>query len=293
MASTRPYSLESGSEKLIPSPGYTPGSTAYSPFSKSSGRFPDNEPFNRNSTHSGFQSINEAEEKDRIYKKRIRIVRLISRIGSLLVNAFLVGSLSYTLAKYYLTKDHVISGNLHPWATPTVLWPTFMLLGIATLSFFLSLITICAYACGIGAANKTHSCASYIGYVLMGVHVIVWGVSVGLYKYANTGKDLWGWSCGDTADKIQDEVKSFLDFGKLCTVQTYSWYGSIVEAVAYGATFIAIILVFRRSQHKKKLAKIRESVREGYFTQRDVELGTTYQPTNGRRYMPVAASPQL
>jgi hypothetical protein len=53
----------------------------------------------------------------------------------------------------------------------------------------------------------------------MGVHVIVWGVSVGLYKYANTGKDLWGWSCGDAADEIQDEVKSFLDFGKLCTMQ--------------------------------------------------------------------------
>jgi hypothetical protein len=80
--------------------------------------------------------------------------------------------------------------------------------------------------------------------------------------------------------------------GMLITKQTYAWYGSIIEAIAYGATFIAVILVFRRSQHKKKMAKLRESVRSEYFTQ-NVELGTTYQPANGKRYMPVAASPQL
>lgn len=33
------------------------------------------------------------------------------------------------------------------------------------------------------------------------------------------GKTLWGYSCGDEAEKIQEEVMSFVDFGKLCDMQ--------------------------------------------------------------------------
>ena len=134
----------------------------------------------------------------------------------------MVGSLSYALAKYFLTKNHVIAGNVHPWATPTTLWPTIMLLGISTITFIANLITLCTYLCGIGAANKTSSFFSYIGYILLAVHVVIWAVAVGLFKMANTGHDLWGYSCSDQAEAIQEQVQSFLDFGKLCTLQVRS-----------------------------------------------------------------------
>ncbi len=48
---------------------------------------------------------------------------------------------------------------------------------------------------------------------------MLWGVTVGLFKMANNGNDLWGYSCSDKADQIQAEVQGFLNFGKLCTMQ--------------------------------------------------------------------------
>ena len=54
------------------------------------------------------------------------------------------------------------------------------------------------------------------------------------------------------------------------------------------------ILVVRRASHKKKLAKVRESVsmETGYRghdqNAQGIEMGTTYKPGTGRRYMPLA-----
>lgn len=131
----------------------------------------------------------------------------------------MMGSEGYALAKYFLTKNHIIAGNVHPWATPTTLWPTIMLLGISTTTFVMNLITLCTYLCGVGAANKTSDFFSVIEYVMLAAHVVVWAVAMGLFKMASTGKDLWGFSCGSEADAIQEQVQSFLDFGTLCTLQ--------------------------------------------------------------------------
>jgi len=133
------------------------------------------------------------------------------------------GIFIYTLFKYYTTKNHVIpSTSTNPWANPALLWPTFVLMGISLITFFMNLVTLIAYCCGVGSANKTYTCSSVIGYIFLGVHVVIWFVAAGAYKVANVkgnGKDLWGYSCGDEADAIQAEVQSFLDFGKLCTMQ--------------------------------------------------------------------------
>ncbi len=94
-----------------------------------------------------------------------------------------------------------------------------MLLAVSLVTLVLNIFTICAYFRGIDNANTTSSVASYIGYAMLAAHVLVWAVSMGLFKMANTGKDLWGYSCGSQADAIQEEVMSFLDFGKLCTTQ--------------------------------------------------------------------------
>ena len=59
----------------------------------------------------------------------------------------------------------------------------------------------------------------YIGYAMVAGQVVAWAVATGLFKMANTGNDLWGWSCGTASDAIQGEVQSFLNFGQLCTMQ--------------------------------------------------------------------------
>jgi hypothetical protein len=156
------------------------------------------------------------------YKRRIRILRFGTRVLSLILNAGMIGIMCYALAKYFLTKDKVIAGNAHPWITPATLWPTFMLLGIAVTTFFLSLITVCAYMCGVDAANKAYSFTNYIRYAMMVVRVVAWGVAIGAFKMGQTESSLWGYSCSDKADQIQGQVNSFLNFGTLCTMQVSS-----------------------------------------------------------------------
>lgn len=167
------------------------------------------------------------------YKKRIRLLRFVSRLLSLVLNAGMIGILSYTLVKYFLTKDKIIAGNVHPWITPATLWPTFMLLGIAVVTFFMNLITICSYACGVDTANKTYSCTKYVVYAMTGVHVVVWALAIGAFKTAKTESSLWGFACSDKADQIQEQVQSYLQFGKLCTMQVSSY---LIHCMVLGHT---------------------------------------------------------
>jgi len=233
-------------------------------------------------------SLSDLEKKDLAYKRRIRILRLISRFGSLILNGYMLGTLSFALAKYYLTKNKIINGNQHPWATPTKLWPTIMLLAIATVTFLMNFITICAYICGVGAANKTSSVFSIVGYVMLAVHVVVWAVSAGAFKMASDGHDLWGWSCSPNADAIQAEVKAFMDFGQLCTIQQGAWYTSIIEAAVYFATFLVVIFMLRRAAYKKKIERVKSTISMDTGYGQNVETGMSYQPGTGKRYMPVS-----
>jgi len=239
---------------------------------------------------SEIDSLANLERKDQAIKKRIRTLRFLSRITSLILSAFIIGSLTYALIKYYLTRNHIISGNVHPWVTPTTLWPTFLLLGISVITFFMNFITMCSYLCSVERANKTSSVASYVGYFTLALHVVVWAVGMGLFKMASAAEhDLWGYSCGSLSDKIQPEVQSYLDFGKLCTVQTGAWYSMVLQVINYG--LIAIILAFglRRRSMKKELMKMKSN-RTDENDMENVELGTTYKPAGGlvrTQYSPV------
>lgn len=155
------------------------------------------------------------------YKKSIRSLRFITRLLSLILNALMIGVLSWALYKYYTTKSHPISPT-NPallWVTPATLWPTFVLLGIALITFFMNGFTLIAYCCGVGAANKVNTCSTVVSYIFLGVHVVLWGIAAGAFKMGGNGSDLWGYSCSDAADKIAQEVKSYVDFGKLCSSQ--------------------------------------------------------------------------
>lgn len=61
--------------------------------------------------------------------------------------------------------------------------------------------------------------------------------------------------------------------------------------------FIVTLLAVRRASHKKKMAKVRESMSmEAGYTRntQDIEMGTSYKPGAGRKYMPLSAeSPYL
>jgi len=202
-------------------------------------------------------ALEEFEKQDRRYKRQIRILRFISRVVSFLLSGFMLGSMAFALAKFLLTKNMIINGHQHPWAQHTTIWPTLMLLAIAAITLFMNFIVICAYICGVGIANKASSFMGYVGYILSAAHIIAWAVATGLFKMANTGNDLWGYSCSDKADAIQMAVQNEMNFGTLCTVQTGSWYSSIIETLTYLLNFALTMMVFRRAIHKKKLTRMR------------------------------------
>ena len=163
------------------------------------------------------------------YKHRIRVLRFWSRFISLILAAFMIGSMSYALGKYYLTRNHIIAGNVHAWVTPATVWPTFMLLAISIVTFIMDFFTLCTYCCGIGAANRTSTIASTIIYGMMVLRIVVWAVAAGAFKMGSNASSLWTYSCSSFTDQIHDQVISFVDFGMLCTLQVR---GRVLQTMA-------------------------------------------------------------
>ena len=100
--------------------------------------------------------------------------------------------MAFSLYKYYTTHIRIINGT-HAWPQPApVLWPTYLLLSISFVTFVSSFVTVAAYAYGgVGGANRADSWGGYVGYVMMGVGAVAWAVSMGVFKMANDGRDLW------------------------------------------------------------------------------------------------------
>ncbi|MCJ1395191.1 hypothetical protein MMC18_008074 [Xylographa bjoerkii] len=208
-----------------------------------------------------FQKLHEQDIK---IKHRVRILRFVSRLISTVLSAYMVASMAYALSMYFTTRNYTLNGGGHPWAPNTVLWPTYMVLAIAAVTMMMNLITLCFYCCGVDAANKSSKIMGYLGYIVMAVHAVVWAITTGLFKMANIGNDLWGFSCSAEADAIQGQVESLLNFNDLCMVQQGTWVVTIIETVSYIILLIIYIYAARRLMHKRRLSKFDQSMAQAF-----------------------------
>ncbi|MCJ1406169.1 hypothetical protein MMC19_000234 [Ptychographa xylographoides] len=199
-----------------------------------------------------------AQQKDLAIKRRIRNLTFLSRVISVILSGFMVGSMAYALYMYQTTKDMTLSGGQHPWSPQTVLWPTFMVLSTAGVTFIMNIIILSAYMCGAMAADKTSTIMGYIGYGITAIHVVVWVINAGLFKMAFTGRDLWGFSCSTEADALQAQVKSVLNYTTLCQIQTGTWITAIIETISYLILFIGYIFVAYQFMHSRRLKKLQQ-----------------------------------
>ena len=120
----------------------------------------------------------------------------------------------YMTYTFYHTKGHDPSYDQRsgPWAKHTKLWPTYLLLGASGITCLLSLGILVATCC----KSRKKALFSVFYHI---VHVLLWaGVTV-LYRVGKTGDDLWGWSCSENADNIQDLFKGVVNFNGLCKLQ--------------------------------------------------------------------------
>jgi hypothetical protein len=183
---------------------------------------------------------------------------------SIVLSGFILGTLAYSLTIYLQTRTRLLSDGQSPWPTPTVLWPTYLLLGVSILTFITNVLLIFmpwmhpsetsgAAAATKAARKRTGNLLSTAQYVTTALYFIAWAVSSGLFQMANTGQDLWGWSCSPNSDAIQTQVQGYLDFGKLCLVQGASWDAMVLHAAVWALAALSYGMAVWRWRRRRAL----------------------------------------
>jgi hypothetical protein len=163
-------------------------------------------------------------------KDRIRVLRVISRIFSVILSLCVFIPIAFAFTTFLNTRntyrDVVSNGvvvNRNPWAKNSKVWPSLMYFIIAVVSLALNLIILVAYWMSVKAANKAAMISLAFDWIVIGANFGVWVSAVVVYRNEKdkngVHNDLWGWSCSDAAAEIQKPFDGVLDFGRLCTVQ--------------------------------------------------------------------------
>jgi hypothetical protein len=136
-----------------------------------------------------------------------------------------------TVSKFLHTKDifREVTGadgvtiNRTAWALDSKEWPTYMYFAIAAISLILNLLIMLAYLRDIRAANRAATIASAFTLLVNLGNVIVWLVSVVVYRYEKdtngVSNDLWGWTCSSAAEDIQEAFSDVIQFNSYCNIQ--------------------------------------------------------------------------
>lgn len=147
------------------------------------------------------EEYNKSQASDQRLKYRIRVLKLVSRVIALIMSITTLVPITMTLVKFLLTKNttFVVNGKERTaWAADTITWYTYMYFGVSLISAVFNLAIVVAYCRGVKKANNVADVASWWGYIVLLGHVVVWIVSVAIYRYgkepvAGKFRDLWGW----------------------------------------------------------------------------------------------------
>jgi hypothetical protein len=138
---------------------------------------------------------------DQRLKYRIRVLRLVSRVVSLILSITTLVPLAMTVAKYLSTRDayfNVAGTERTAWSQDTIAWYTYMYFGVSLTSFAFDLLVVVAYWHGIKKANRMAAVASWWTTTVLVGHVLIWIIGVAIYRYGKQPvggrfRDLWGW----------------------------------------------------------------------------------------------------
>jgi hypothetical protein len=192
---------------------------------------------------------------------------------STVLSGFILGALAYSLNVYFQTRNRLLANGQPPWPNPAVLWPTYLLLAISILTFVTNGLLIFVphmhrskdavdqesprdFAAVKSLRKRTEKLLNSSQYVATALYFIAWAISSGLFQMANTGQDLWGWSCSPKSDAIQAQVQNYLDFGKLCLLQGASWDAMCLHAAVWalaGASYVMAVWRWRRRRILKSM----------------------------------------
>lgn len=165
--------------------------------------------------------------------------------------------LSATFTIFNATKAIPARNGLPAWAVGQKVWPQIVLLCIACVSLFASLIIFYAYWKG-GHRRAEKAAVYYTAFAVafFVFSIVMWGIGAGILQGAknnSNGKDMWGWSCVNNTRKqlFQNEVS----YDLICRLQNWSLVCCIIEVVVETITIAVYGVVFYRFYSKRQLRK--------------------------------------
>ncbi|KAF2170693.1 hypothetical protein M409DRAFT_64326 [Zasmidium cellare ATCC 36951] len=229
-------------------------------------------------TNEETRSLHDLTHRDTTLKRRIRLLRIISRLLATLVSLATLIPLLITLTKFLQTRDvhFTVNGKSRTaWANDSLPWYTYMYTAVAGVSFVLNFVVVVSYCRGIRAANQAANVGTWWTWAVVLSHVVTWGVAAGVYRYGKPDKngkhrDLWGWTCSDTAQELQ-HVLANVDFARYCNIQSSSFYSGIANVVLGLLTLVITIMALVRTKTKKKRAARAATLK----------AGTDFEPLRG------------
>lgn len=176
------------------------------------------------------EAVRRLEEKDSMMKRRIRLLRFISRVIAVGLSIAVTVPMTMTLIKYLETRNSSHSGFND---TERPIWPentnttyTYVYFGVSVVSLLLNAIILLSYFQGVRKANYAATIGTVWTTIVILAHIGVWIAAVAIYRYGkrkvnDKWEDIWGWTCSKTADDIQPFVKQ-IRFSKYCNIQVSS-----------------------------------------------------------------------
>lgn len=164
---------------------------------------------------------------------------------------------STTFMIFNATKALPSRNGLPAWAPKTNPWPQIVVLSIAAVSLFFSVVVMAAYC--RGGHHRAEKVAVYYTMFAMGYFVfsiIMWLVGAAVLqgtKQNSNGQDIWGWSCKDNKRRqlFQDDVH----YALVCRLQDWSLVCCIIEIVVEIIVIAIYGIVFFRFYSKNRLRK--------------------------------------
>ncbi|KIW01535.1 uncharacterized protein PV09_07013 [Verruconis gallopava] len=221
----------------------------------------------RASDELGEDPLERLQRDDLELKRRIRVLKIVSRVTAACLSTAVLVPLAITIHKFLSTRDQYMvvtneSAGGEPvrrtaWATQSETWPTYMYFGIAVVSLVFNSSILIAYLHSIRSANRVATLGTAFSGAVLVLNLVIWAITVALYKrraeITRDGKhnDLWGWTCSPAAKLLQPAFKEQIDFDRYCNIQAISWYIGLVQVGSLLLTVVLYVLALRRLRSKK------------------------------------------
>jgi len=191
-------------------------------------------------------------EHDHQIKVRVRRIRVLIRALDFACSVVVVALMGHNLVTFYNTANTVSQGQ-KLWPDNPKLWPTYLMLAVASISTFLATIVLLAYFWGTRAANRWNQARFGLTIFTIVFMIIMWAIAAGGVQ-SNSGDEttIWGVACDATSD-TESLFGHSVNFRQTCLMQEWS---IICAGIGIGLeilTIVSYVYVYLRLRHKKAM----------------------------------------